>query len=188
MTMNFSHILLPCTLFVPSFEGHKKHVIGIVVKLLVLNRNKKIKFQFRGWYSNHKSTTNPCTHDIYWPFQIQKRAVSKVTPGWRHAFRGDFGHVKQVPKMFITTHRQGRFKPHFISCSQSKRVKSIQWCFCTVSVSASISKHVCAFVMLMFPFLSTFQIFLNALMGHIPWCFVFKLLYWGISWGNQEPF
>ena len=22
--------------------------------------------------------------------------MSKVTPGWRHAFRGDFGHVKQV--------------------------------------------------------------------------------------------
>ena len=26
--------------FVPSFEGHKKHVIEIVVKLSVLNRNK----------------------------------------------------------------------------------------------------------------------------------------------------
>ena len=44
MTMNFAHILLPCTLFVPSFEGHKKHAIEIVVKLSVLNRNKKIKF------------------------------------------------------------------------------------------------------------------------------------------------
>ena len=48
MTMNFPHILLPYTLFVPSFEGHKKQVIEIVVKLSVLNRNKKIKFQIRG--------------------------------------------------------------------------------------------------------------------------------------------
>ena len=62
----------------------------------------------------------------------------------------------------ITTHREVRFKPYFISCSQSKRVKSIQWCFCTVSVSASMSKHVR--IRNMFPFLSTFQIFLNALM------------------------
>ena len=46
--MNFSHILLPCTLFVPSFEGHKKHVIEIVVKLSVLNRNKKLNFNFGG--------------------------------------------------------------------------------------------------------------------------------------------
>ena len=60
--MNFANILLPCTLFVPSFEGHKKHVIEIVVKLSVLNRNEKIKFKFWGWYSSHKGTTNPCVY------------------------------------------------------------------------------------------------------------------------------
>ena len=48
MTTNFAQILLPCTLFVPSFEEHKKHVIEVVLKLSVLNRNKKINSIFGG--------------------------------------------------------------------------------------------------------------------------------------------
>ena len=65
MTMNFAHILLPCTLFGPSFEGHKKHAIEIVVKLSVLNRNKKKKKDFGGGIVITKvQQTHVYTHDI----------------------------------------------------------------------------------------------------------------------------
>ena len=187
MTMNFAHILLPCTLFVPSFEGHKKHAIEIVVKLLVLNRNKKIIIWFRGWYSNHKGTTKPMcilmiSND---PFKTKNGPCPK-SPRVGGMHSGVTLDMWNRYQKCITTHKEVRFKPFFISCSQSKRVKSIQWCFCTVSVSASMSKHVR--IRNMFPFLSTFQIFLNSLMGCIPWCFVYKLLYWDVSWETLEPF
>ena len=82
----FSHNMLPRTLFVPSFEGHKKPVIKIVVKLSVLNGGEK---KFGGGIVITKvQQTHVYTHDIQRPFRIYKRAVSKVTAGWRHTYSG----------------------------------------------------------------------------------------------------
>ena len=44
-----------------------------------------------------------CTYDIKRPFEIKKRAMSKVTPGWKHVLHGDFGHVKLVHVVMYDT-------------------------------------------------------------------------------------